>query len=63
MQTIHQQDKLKPGLDVLVAVAELGSQFGLVKFDVILQLSELLQLLCAEGSLLVLTSDTQNDQK
>ena len=63
MQTIHQQDKLKPCLDVLVAVAELGSQFGLVKFDVILQLSELLQLLCAEGSLLVLTSDTQNDQK
>mmetsp|Transcript_54490 Transcript_54490/g.86632 ORF Transcript_54490/g.86632 Transcript_54490/m.86632 type:complete len:268 (+) Transcript_54490:26-829(+) len=43
-------------LDVLVAVAKLIPQLGLVQFDIILQLGKVLLLLCAKRGLLVLLS-------
>lgn len=42
-------------LDVLVAVTKLVPQLGLVQFDIILQLSKILLLLCAKRGLLVLS--------
>ena len=50
-------------LDVLVAVAKLIPQLGLVQLDIILQLGKVLLLLCAKRGLLVLSARRPGTQE